>query len=179
MMRLRPVLFCLFLLGTGCDDGTPEETDDVSTNEQHGLVAPARDDPRPKTFPPVGKTCSAQQDAASKLRASYQTCAVDADCTVEAVSAKCLMAFMCPVPVARAADLETLRSEAARLAASYQKRCGDACAVARCISPERQRPFCNGETKRCEVALLPAEEADAGATVPDAGSAPLEPVIEI
>jgi hypothetical protein len=161
MMRLRSLLFCLCLLGAGCDDGTPEETQDLPT-DTGSLVAPARDDRSSKSFPPVGTTCSAQQNTAKNLLASHQACTVDADCTVESVAAKCLNAFMCPVPVARDANLMKLRGEAVALAASYRKRCGDVCAIPRCFSPESQRIFCNGETKRCDVALQSAPIEDAG-----------------
>ena len=174
-MRLRPLLFCLFLLGAGCDDGTAGQTDDVFNSETDSLVAPARDGRPSKTFPTPGKSCDAQQTVAKNLLRAHQSCAADADCVVESVAAKCLNAFMCPVPVARDTDLKKLRSEAADLAAAYQKRCGDVCAIAKCLSPESGRVFCNAETKRCDVAYRPAEEVDAGAAVLDAGTAPSDP----
>lgn len=173
MMRLRNLLwFCV--MSAACDVEAPQD-EGTSQAEDGALVAPRDGEGKPGKKPgkpgPSPVSCDAQQEAARGILDSFQRCAVDADCAVEHVQAKCIGAFLCPVPVNKGGDLGALKRAASNASLRYQAACGSNCPIARCASRESTRVWCDAEEKRCKSELVTARE-DAGVpTVPgDAGA---------
>ena len=168
-MRILRFILGASLLSLGCQADGPEatgaseaaETDAPATS----TTTTAEDDEAARIA--AGRSCDDLQESAGELLGSYQSCDEDADCTLAAIPAACLGAFVCQPAVAKDAKLDALRRKARALSALYQARCEDQCIVARCVAPDQQRAYCDAASKRCAVAYAPAPRVDAQVPEPE------------
>lgn len=135
---LCPVLALCF---AGCAQGSPPR--EGSTSQPNTTTQ----------LPGGGVRCPQQQTEAEQLLVDAQACATDSDCSsAKEIDAPCLLAFLCPVTVARTTDLDRLRTEAQRLSATF-RACTGECAIANCVATIGTHAVCNPMTKRCDVLL--------------------------
>lgn len=150
---MRPIRLLLLasLLVVGC---AADQPDSSAADESASLADDTLDEALERESAQGGaQVCEAIEERASALLASNQHCSADSDCTLASIEAPCLGALLCPKPVSKSANLPLLRRRAKSLSATYKKRC-DRCAVARCISPESTRVFCDQTTKRCASEMI-------------------------